>query len=256
MAYSKQKGVKFYEDQELITEEREENMREILDVFVKATDEYGKIISRITLMLGHIAPASDYDIAQRDLMADVFDNLYEARSIILRGKYVVAYPVARRAFESLTLKIAFYLEPKMCDRWLKGKQIGNVQVREALERHKGRGGEPIDETRRLYAYFSNDSHPNYFFIPQRSLGQGNHYVLGSIGQPLLYTICILCRNILQLWHWFTVFQGFYCMEHFDDFDRELRADCKTTIEQGRAANDWLNQAIKDLYEELESDKKK
>jgi len=256
MVYKKEDGIKFFEDLEEVSKAREENMKEILHIFIKATDDYGKLISRLTLMLGNIQPKNKHDVVQRDLLADVFDNLYEARTVLLRGKYMVAYPITRRAFESLTLKIAFHLEPKLCDKWIGGKQVGNEDVRKTLEKHKDKGGEPIEETRKLYKYFSQDSHPNYFYIPQRLLGDGNQYVLGSIGQPLLYTICHLCQNMLELWHWFTAYEGYYSMEYFEQYDKEFQNDFRQVAQQGREAHAWLNKAIKDLWEEIQEEKRK
>ena len=69
-------------------------------------------------------------------------------------------------------------------------------MRKILEKHKDKGGEPIDETRKLYSYFLKDSHPNYLYILQRILRQGSQYALGAISQPL-YTICLLAKLYLS-----------------------------------------------------------
>jgi hypothetical protein len=57
------------------------------------------LICEITLILGNTPPSSKRDAAIRDLMADVFDFLVEARALIIKGKLEVAYPLARRAYE-------------------------------------------------------------------------------------------------------------------------------------------------------------
>jgi hypothetical protein len=38
-------------------------------------------------------------------LADVFDFLYESRRIIMSGQCATAYPLLRRAFESLSLMV-------------------------------------------------------------------------------------------------------------------------------------------------------
>src|SRR5262249_59189705 len=67
----------------------------------------------IVVILGKTPPASPRDAAARDLIADVFDFLYEARALIIKGKLEVAYPLARRAYESLSLLVACELEPNL-----------------------------------------------------------------------------------------------------------------------------------------------
>ncbi len=78
-------------------EVRTKELSEMLQPYVEATDRYGELICRITLVLGKSPPRSKQNSVLRNLMADVFDFLYEARFLIIKGKLEIAYPLARRA---------------------------------------------------------------------------------------------------------------------------------------------------------------
>lgn len=67
--------------------------------YIEATDGYARAVSRVSNLLGHNQPADTQDRVIRDLLADVFDFLYEARDLIVGGKLAVAYPLARRAYD-------------------------------------------------------------------------------------------------------------------------------------------------------------
>jgi hypothetical protein len=125
--------------------------------------------------LGKINPVDNQDVALRDLMADTFDFLYEARHLIIRGKAEIAYPLARRAYESLSLLVACHLEPKLAARWMGNKRVSNEDVRRVLAKHPK--GETENATRELYKSFSNISHPNRDAVAYRFLGEGNEFVL-------------------------------------------------------------------------------
>ncbi len=121
--YSKEKAVELYQSFDDYEKFRTEELKKILKPYIDVTNEYGKILSRICLLIGHIKPKDKYEKTQRDLFADVFDHLYETRNFIINGKYYIAYPLARKAFESLTLKIAFYLDSRLANKWENGIQI-------------------------------------------------------------------------------------------------------------------------------------
>src|SRR5262249_58173713 len=112
----------------------------------------------IVVILGKTPPASPRDAAARDLIADVFDFLYEARALIIKGKLEIAYPLARRAYESLSLLVACELEPKLADRGVAGKQIGNAEVRRVLAAPPM--GEKKAGTRQLYDFFCKTTPPH------------------------------------------------------------------------------------------------
>jgi hypothetical protein len=136
-----------------LAENRQQQLTPMLIPYLNVTDRYGILLCRLTLVLGDVAPTGLRDIVVRDLMADVFDFLYEARSLILRGKTEIAYPLARRGFESLSL-----MKPSLARRWSEGKQVQNAEVRKQLARHPM--GEQEDALKDAYKFFSLYTHPN------------------------------------------------------------------------------------------------
>jgi hypothetical protein len=193
-------------------EMRQQELTGILQPYLAATDLYGKFFcgvtlivgqqpSEKTLLMGQKEPNPQLDVTLRDLMADVFDFLYETRALILKGKLEIAYPLARRAYESLSLMVAFYLQPRLVKRWIGGKEIPNSEVRGVLAKHPF-GGEPEDKTRELYKFFAGFSHPNRKMLAQRYLGNGNEFALGSIGKPSLVLLADYALKTLSLWFWF------------------------------------------------------
>jgi hypothetical protein len=119
--------------------------------------------------LGHTPPSDEQDRVIRDLLADVFDFLYEARPLILGGKLPVAFPLARRAYESLSLLHLCAVDARWAKRWQSRKQIGNADVRRTLGAHPM--GEPEADMRELHQFFSEASHPNRSLVPHRMLGE-------------------------------------------------------------------------------------
>jgi len=192
-------------------EMRHNELSGILQPYLVATDVYGKMICAVTLILGKIPPGQralmtqtepnlSLDTTLRDLIGDVFDFLYEARALILKGKLEIGYPLARRAYESLSLMIACYLEPRLVKRWVGGKEVPNSEVRGVLGKHPL--GEVEDKTRELSQFFARFSHPNRKMMAQRHLGDGNEFALGSIGRPSLAMLADYALKTVNLWFWF------------------------------------------------------
>ncbi|MBN1459025.1 MAG: hypothetical protein JXA57_05780, partial [Armatimonadetes bacterium] len=93
---------------------------------------YGALLSRAVVALGAMPPASLQERVVRDLTADVFDFLYEWPRPLFEGRPHVAFPIARRAYESLSLLSACLQDQAIAERWNRGKEIGNAEVRSAL----------------------------------------------------------------------------------------------------------------------------
>jgi hypothetical protein len=127
---------------------RTNELAPMLQAFIEVTSHYGELICEIVLILGKTPPTSKYDSLTRDLMADVFDFLNEARPLIIRGKLEIAYPLARRAYESLSLMVACNLDSKLAEKWIAKKQIGNAEVRRVLGSHPM--GEQKDRMQEAY----------------------------------------------------------------------------------------------------------
>ncbi len=164
--------------------------------YIKITDRYGRLISRIVLLLGTKQLRGIQDAVIRDLVADVFDFLYESRPLILAGKLNVAFPLARRAYESLSLLHLCALDKSWAEKWHKGKEINNAEIRKVLGSHPM--GESEQRMKELYKFFCSATHPNRELIPQRFVGKGNRYVLGVIGQPDLLLIVDYCGKTLSM----------------------------------------------------------
>lgn len=197
MNYDHVKAEKEYEYLKKYSDIRYNELSKMLSPFIDVTDEIGKLMCRVTYMLGYTHPVDEKDIVIRDLMADTFDFLYEGRSLILKGKLVTAYPIIRRAFESLTLMVVCYLKSEFVQKWHKGEEIRNNAIRRELNKH------PLGESEKvmtdLYKFFSLASHPNRDMAPHRYLGEGNNFTLGSIGAPDLIFLSDYCIKYLDLY---------------------------------------------------------
>jgi hypothetical protein len=189
-----------YGELEEIAALRASELQPLLEPYIRVTDQYGALIGDVVLALGKIPPQNGQDIALRDLLADTFDFLYEARHFIIRGKPEIAYPLARRGYESLSLLVACHLDLKLAARWMARKRVSNEDVRKSLGKHPE--GEAESATRELYKAFSDISHPNRDTVAYRFLGEGNEFVLGSIGRPSLVLIADYALKTLDLWFWF------------------------------------------------------
>jgi hypothetical protein len=181
-------------------EERTRELSRMFKPYLQVTDAYADLVCEIVDVIGSEKPSCIQDIVVRDLLADVFDSLVEARRIILTGKCSTAYPVARRVYESLSLMVLCALDPKMADKWHSGREIQNAKVRQELAKHPL--GEKQDATSKLYKLFSLGSHPNRGLIPRRFLGEGNGFTLGSVGAPSLALVTEYCTIHLRMWFWF------------------------------------------------------
>ena len=203
MADRQKESQRTYAELTEYAELRSKELAAILQPYIEVTDRYGELVCHIALVLGQTPPSHKRDVVLRDLMADVFDFLYEARILIIKGKLEIAYPLARRAYESLSLMVACFLNPPIADRWSAGKKINNADVRKLLAKHPY--GEPEHMTQELYNFFSEASHPNRDLVAHRFLGDGNEFVLGAIARPNLTMLADYALRTLDLWYWFGAF---------------------------------------------------
>ncbi len=216
---------------------RTSDLSPMLESFTTITDRYGELICQVTLILGKTLPNSMRDAVIRDLMADVFDFLVEARLLITKGKLEIAYPLARRAYESLSLMVACHLDESLAKRWLAGKQVGNAEVRRVLDKHPL--GEPRERTQELYDFFSKTTHPNREQIAKRLLGEGNEFVLGAIGRPSLVLLADYAIKTLNLWFWFGAFIGFIYVDALERADPDFHKTYHSVSESAKPVAKWL-----------------
>jgi hypothetical protein len=182
-------------------------------------------------------------------MSDIFDSLYESRHLLLENKLHLAYPLLRRAYESLSLTDLMCIDATYADKWEAGKEIKNEEVRTQLANHPL--GEKIDDTKNMYKFFSNSSHPNRGFIPYRFLGEGNEFVLGSIGQPDLLMISDYALKHLNMWFWFGALITFEYKELLSNIYIEHYRD---TAKSAQNTASWLGENINKLVEKRDADK--
>jgi hypothetical protein len=186
-------------------------------------------------------------------MVDVFDFLWEWRRPLLEGRIQVAYPLARRSYESLSLLSICAQDPSFADRWERGKKISNAEIREAL------AGSPMPESEEalkdLYKFFSQGTHPNRDLIAYRYLGEGNQFVLGSIGVPDLVFVTDHCIKLVQMWFWFTAAVGYFFRAGIDTVDSSFGKDYLNTAKQAKKVVSWLVANFNRLLQERQSPQK-
>ena len=64
---------------------RRRELLPLLEPYTRVADQYGELVCRIVLVLGQVSPNTVLDSMTRDLAADVFDFLNEARALIEKG---------------------------------------------------------------------------------------------------------------------------------------------------------------------------
>lgn len=192
-------GRNLYNQLPKYAETRSNELSSMSGPYIDLTDRYGELLSSLVVLLGKSPPTGSQDIVMRDLLADVFDCLYESRALILAGKLNVAFPVARRAYESLSLLHLCAVDKRWADKWQKGRQVRQADIwKELRKRHMG---PPERKMKVLYKFFCSATHPNRYLIPTRFLGDGNEYVLGVIGKPNLVFVVDYCIKIVEMWFW-------------------------------------------------------
>jgi hypothetical protein len=238
---------KMYEDLEEYAAARTEDISSMMDPYIQITDRYGQLISRIVLMVGNTKPTNVQDIVVRDLIADVFDCLYETRSLILAGKLNVAFPIARRAYESLSLLHLCAVNESWAKRWQNGKKIRNAEIRRELNAHPM--GESEEKMKELYNFFCSATHPNRELIPRRFLGDGNEYVLGAIGAVNLVMVIDYCMKILDMWFWLTAIVSFFYCEIIAKINEGYPEAYHQVAEEAKKTKRWLIENFNRLLKE-------
>lgn len=247
MPYSVAEAHKLFEQLPEFAATRQREISGMAQPYIEATDRYARLLARLTYLLGHTPPRDIQDKVIRDLLADVFDFLYESRSLIVGGKLNIAYPLTRRAYESLSLLHLCSLEVKWARKWESGKQIRNGEVRKHLGANPMGGSETA--MKELYSFFSEASHPNRDLVPGRLLGEGNEFVLGLIGKPELFLVVDYCGKHLELWHWFAATVTYFYRETIDSADPTYFEEYHQCFEQAKPIKKWLAENSVDLHAE-------
>ncbi len=240
--YRKLKGFADRRRRELTTQ-----LQPVLDL----ADAYGALIARAVVALSSTPPKSRHDTVVRDLIADVFDFLYEWPRPLFEGRLHVAFPLARRAYESLSLLSACYQDPSVAERWDRGEEISNAEIRRALAKL------PFPESEQamkdLYKFFSKGTHPNRDLISERFLGDGNDFVLGSIGQPELVLIVDHCHRLVEMWFWFGALVGYVAKEILVRTDPAFGKDYQATAARAQEIAKWLIKSFSKLLDQRQKE---
>ena len=240
-------GEKEYQALKQYSATRYKELSGLLKPYVAITDAFGKLVCRISICLGVTPPTDTQDSVVRDLMADVFDFLFESRAMILQGKIQIAYVLARRAYESLSLLSLCAQDSEYADKWESGKKISNSEVRKQLAEQPF--SESAEGTQELYSFFSNVAHPNRDLVANRYLGQGNRFVFGSIGEPDLVFITDFCYKHLQLWFWFGALASHTHHALLDKHDPDCTKEYFLTTDQAEDIAEWLAKHFNRLLKE-------
>lgn len=234
---------------------RREQLLSQLQPVQELIDSYGSLIARATIALGSVAPQSRHEVVVRDLMADVFDFLYEWPRPLFEGRPHVAFPLARRAYESLSLLSACYQDASIACRWDRGKQIGNAEIRKALANLPF--PEPEQAMKNLYAFFSTGTHPNRTLIAERFLGDGNQFTLGSSGDPELALVLAHCAHLVDMWFWFGAMVVYEAKDVLAVSDPSFAADYMDAADRAADIKRWLaesfSKVLKARQEELRAE---
>lgn len=245
-------GVLLHRKLEYFADERRKVLTEQFRPVIELSTMYGRLVSRAVVSLGSTAPNSRHEVVVRDLAADVFDFLYEWPRPLFEGRPQVAFPLGRRAFESLSLLSLCIQDRSLAEAWDRGKQLGNAEIRNRLG--SANYPEPVDATRSFYRFFSLGSHPNRELVAQRFLGEGNAYVLGSINVPSLLLINDQCGHLVNMWYWFGAIVSQIAWNGLSSTDETYLDDYCAAADMARKVLEWLEvnrQAL--LKEETSSD---
>lgn len=234
---------------------RHSELTGIFDDEVQLLVAYEQLVCRATLILGTHEPVNAEDRVRRDLMADAFDALYVARTVVFQGYASAAWPLMRRALESITLFEYFMLLPNEASRWSQGSRITHARVRKYLNKHSIEiGGTTMsdDEKRtmkELYSQFSEAAHPNRDLIPTRFLGEGNSFALGAIGMPEPLVVAHYVLSLINLWFFFAAAVGYAYRELLHSADSLYVRDYLAVAATARQVNEQLHAAWSELWQE-------
>lgn len=242
-------GVELFRKLSFYAETRRKELVSQLQPVIDLVDSYGSLVARAVFALGKVPPKSRQEVVVRDLIADVFDFLYEWPRPLFEGRLDVAFPLARCAYESLSLLSACYQNASIAERWDRGEKIGNSEIRKAL------AGMPFPESeealREIYKFFSKGTHPNRDLVAERFLGEGNEFVLGSIGRPDLLLVAEHCIRLVEIWFWFGALVAFVAKSTLSESDPSFGKEYMMTAEKAPSIKRLLSENFNRLLQEYQ-----
>jgi hypothetical protein len=109
--------------------------------------------------------------------------------------------------------------------------------------------------RDFYKTFSDGSHPNRNLIGERFLGDGNQYVLGSMGEPEFVLVLEHCSSIIDMWFWFGAFVGHVARKPLAMSDPEFGKDYLAVAAKAATAKVWAVETYNRLLSERQAELK-
>jgi len=158
---------------------------------------YERFLCALTALVGRTHPTDDVDRALRDLLADTFDMLYVARSLIFDGYSSAPFPLLRRAFELICVFHYAELDPAKALEWASGSRIRHANYRKFIA-SKGFRDE-AEGLRRTYNLQSNHVHSDRTRMVIRRLGEGSSFTLAGTGSPPLLIVAHYLQELLVMW---------------------------------------------------------
>ena len=242
-------GKEHFKNLDAYSHERHSELSGMLQPFVECTDRYGELLCRASVAIAEVPPSNVQDRVLRDLMANVFDFLFETRRLILEGKVVIAFPLGRRAYESLSLLALCAQDKNVAKRWQRGRIITNDKVRHQLSKQSM--PESDKDTQKLYKFFSKAAHPNRSLVPHRYLGEGNSFVFGAIGKPDLVFVTDSCIKNLQMWFWFGAVISYTYRDVLSRRDHLFVRDYFEAAKMAEKVVEWLGKNWEHLLREAQ-----
>jgi hypothetical protein len=163
--------------------------------------EYERFLCGLTAIVGRTQPTDEADRALRDLLAETFDMLYAARSLIFDGFSSAPFPLLRRAFECICLFHYVLLNVENAKKWVDGSEISNGDIRKFMSR-KGLP-EYAESLRKTYGLQSRSVHPNRGHMVMRRLGEGCGFSLAGAGSPPQLIVAHYLQELIDMWAWFS-----------------------------------------------------
>lgn len=241
-----------FDDLQTWREMRSREISGMLEEFVKTTDKYRRLISRVVVVLGESNPKSEQDIAVRDLVCDAFDFLDYSIRITLEGKPEIAFILLRRAFETISLLSVCAQDSEIADQWHKGKEFKNADIRKYLKR--GRFPEDAATMKNFYVESSKFTHPNRDTIDFKFLGDGNSYTLGSIGRPHLVLIVKVCLYLIDFYFWFAPILSIYFFNELVKEYPDFKMDYDDAVKSAQRTTIFLQASFHNLLEEAQAER--
>lgn len=232
---------------EQLTDLRKSEMSKMFSPHFKSFDNYRIIIINLVQIVGMYKPSGGVDKAVRNFIADTYDLLDGAVAVLKQGLPNAAAPLIRRIYENVSLMNAFIIDKKLYEKWFRGQEVGNREVRKVLSTSPA--GEALERTQSLYYRLSDKAHPSRIAISDRFLGEGNPFTLGPVMTPSVALVSDALVRLLSLVFWFTACAALYYKPIISSHHSHFIKLYEATSTHALSINENLAGDLDRLYEE-------